>query len=328
MPSDGEVLVVPHGGPVRVRLGDAAARLGLQILDPDEQRVQADADEVGQQGVVEVGGRGGAAGMLAVDDLAGHPDDDRIGWDRPDHHGVGAGAAVVADRDRAEYLGAGPDGHPVAYGRMPFAVLQAGAAEGDSVVDRHVGTNLGGFPDDDAGGVVDEQPGAEYRAGVDVHSGEQAGQRREETAGWLVVALPQPVADPVSPHRVQARVAQHQLSTAACGRIPFSGRLKISSHGSQHCYSPRSANSGVLRYRSPKSGTTTTISLPAFSGRGATWTAAQTAAPDEMPTSSPSSRAIRRAMSNAASFCTVRISSMRSSSRTTGTKPAPIPWIG
>ena len=46
----------------------------------------------------------------------------------------------------------------------------------------------------------------------------------------------------------------------------------------------------------------TTISLPAFSGRLATCSAAQAAAPDEMPTSRPSSVARLRAMSNASSL--------------------------
>ena len=41
----------------------------------------------------------------------------------------------------------------------------------------------------------------------------------------------------------------------------------------------------------------TTIVLPAFSGRLATWSAAASAAPEEMPTSSPSSLAARRAHS-------------------------------
>src|SRR5439155_12475019 len=44
-----------------------------------------------------------------------------------------------------------------------------------------------------------------------------------------------------------------------------------------------SGNSGVERYRSPRSGSTTTISLPALSGRLATCTATWTAAPPLMP---------------------------------------------
>ena len=84
---------------------------------------QADADEVGQQGVVEVGRGGGGAGLLALDDLAGHADDDRVGRYGLDHDGVGADAAVAADRDRAEDLGAGADGHPVADGGVALAAV-------------------------------------------------------------------------------------------------------------------------------------------------------------------------------------------------------------
>ena len=71
----------------------------------------------------------------------------------------------------------------------------------------------------------------------------------------------------------------------------------------------------------------TTISLPAFSARRATSTAAQIAAPDEMPTSSPSSFAERRAIAKASSFFTWMTSSLILVLRMSGTKPAPMPWI-
>src|SRR5216684_9189162 len=98
---------------------------------------------------------------LARDDLAGHADDDRVGRHRPDYDGVGANAAVMTDRDRAEHLGAGPDGHPVAHGRMSLAALQPVTAESDAMVERHVGADLGGLPDDHSGAMVDEQPRTE-----------------------------------------------------------------------------------------------------------------------------------------------------------------------
>ena len=65
----------------------------------------------------------------------------------------------------------------------------------------------------------------------------------------------------------------------------------------------------MLRYRSPNEGMITTISLPALSGRRATWTAAHSAAPEEMPTSSPSSRAAAPRHVEASSFFTRMISS-------------------
>ena len=43
----------------------------------------------------------------------------------------------------------------------------------------------------------------------------------------------------------------------------------------------------VERYRSPASGSTTTISFPRVPGRRATWSAAATAAPEEMPRGDP-----------------------------------------
>ncbi|CPU65981.1 Uncharacterised protein [Mycobacteroides abscessus] len=52
-----------------------------------------------------------------------------------------------------------------------------------------------------------------------------------------------------------------------------------------------------------------TMSLPAFSGRAASCSAAAIAAPDEIPTSRPSSLAARRAYSTAVSALTSMTSS-------------------
>ncbi len=50
----------------------------------------------------------------------------------------------------------------------------------------------------------------------------------------------------------------------------------------------QSANIGVERYRSPVSGRSATMTLPAFSGALQSCAAAKTAAPEEMPTKTPS----------------------------------------
>ena len=83
----------------------------------------------------------------------------------------------------------------------------------------------------------------------------------------------------------------------------------------------------VERYRSPVSGKITTIVCPAEPGRAATSSAAWSAAPDEMPARIPSSRARRRAVANASSSVTCTTSSTTERFSTSGTKPAPIPWI-
>ena len=67
--------------------------------------------------------------------------------------------------------------------------------------------------------------------------------------------------------------------------------------------------------------------LPLVSARRATLRAAATAAPEEIPARMPSILARSLAVSNASSLVIVTISSMMLLLRTSGTKPAPIPWI-
>ena len=79
------------------------------------------------------------------------------------------------------------------------------------------------------------------------------------------------------------------------------------------------------KYLSPESGNIATIFFASFSGRLANSIAAVTAAPDEIPTNIPSFAVSCAAVLNADSLSTVITSSYISVSRTSGTKPAPIP---
>src|SRR3989449_5976761 len=88
-----------------------------------------------------------------------------------------------------------------------------------------------------------------------------------------------------------------------------------------------SANSTVDRYRSPESGSTVTIVLPANASSRASRSATAAAAPHEMPERMPSSLASRRAISTASSSDTVSTRPTMARSRFSGAKPAPIPWI-
>ena len=67
------------------------------------------------------------------------------------------------------------DQHVVADGGMALAVVLAGAAQGDAVVDQAVVADLGGLADDDAHAVVDDQAAADRGAGVDLNAGPEAG---------------------------------------------------------------------------------------------------------------------------------------------------------
>ena len=54
---------------------------------------------------------------------------------------------------------------------VALALVLAGAAQGDSVVDEAVVSHLGGLADDDAHAVVDDQPAADLGPGVDLDAG-------------------------------------------------------------------------------------------------------------------------------------------------------------
>ena len=86
---------------------------------------------------------------------------------------------------------------------------------------------------------------------------------------------------------VRCRAHQHRQSQA--------------SQISAHCHH---VNKEVLRYRSPVSGSSTTMVLPAFSGRFASSMAAQAAAPEEIPTSTPSDLPIRLPTAKASPLAT------------------------
>jgi len=136
--------------------------------------------------------------------------------------------------------------HAVADGGMALAGLRAGTAERDTLVDRDVGAYLRGLPDHHAGGVVDEQAGAEPGRGVDLDTGQYPGQFRGQPREQPGVPVPEPAADPVAPDRVHAGIAQDDRQSRAGGRIPVHGRPDVMPQGCQHGYPASPANSAVL----------------------------------------------------------------------------------
>ena len=137
-----------------------------------------------------------------------------------DHHGVRADAGVRADREAAQDLGARADHHALLEGGVAlFALVQTGAAQGDALVDGAVVAHDGGLADDDAESVVDEDPPADLRAGVDFDAGEDAAQVRDEPPRPQPAAAPQSVGQPVHQDGVQPRITGEDLEAAACRRV-------------------------------------------------------------------------------------------------------------
>src|SRR5690348_16980865 len=99
------------------------------------------------------------------------------------------------------------------------------------------------------------------------------------------------------------RGAREGRGVAAVRIVLGHGIRKVSAQ-SFFCHHPP-ANSTVDRYRSPESGSTVTIVLPANASSRASRSATAAAAPHEMPERMPSSLASRRAISTASSSDTV-----------------------
>lgn len=86
----------------------------------------------------------------------------------------------------------------------------------------------GGPADHDAHAVVDEDPAAEVRTGVDLHPGERPGGLGQQAGGQVQGRLaPHAVGHPVRPHGVDARVAQRDLGERARGGVAPARDLQV-----------------------------------------------------------------------------------------------------
>ncbi len=98
---------------------------------------------------------------------------------------------------------------------MALAVVLAGAAQGDAVIDQAVVPDLGGLPDDDAHAVVYDQAAADLGAGVDLNAGAVPGDLGVEPGQEGKVVTVEPVGDAVEDDGVDAGVEEKDLQLAA-----------------------------------------------------------------------------------------------------------------
>ena len=111
-------------------------------------------------------------------------------------------------------LAPGADHHVVAHGRVALAALEAGAAEGHLLVERHVVADLGGLADHHAGAVVDERAAADVGRGVDLHSGQGARGRGQQARRERDARIVHHVGDAVGEQRLHAAVGEEDLDPA------------------------------------------------------------------------------------------------------------------
>jgi hypothetical protein len=161
--------------------------------------------------------------------MAGVPDDRRVRRDVVDDDGVRPDLRPVADRDRAEELGAGPDRHVVLDRRMALAGREARAPQRDALVERHVVADLGGLPDHDAGAVVDEERLADPRRRVDLDARRAPRDAREAARHEVQARVVQRMRDAMDQQRLHAGPDEQDLGrrdVARC-RVALSRRPDV-----------------------------------------------------------------------------------------------------
>ena len=98
---------------------------------------------------------------------------------------------------------------------------EAGAAQGDALVDGAAFADFGGLADDHAHAVVDEDTRRDARARMDLDAGQPTAQVRREAAQPGQSMRPAPVGTPMDGQRMQARVASQHLPGVARGGVAF-----------------------------------------------------------------------------------------------------------
>src|SRR5437879_13259099 len=121
---------------------------------------------------------------------------------RGHQHRAGAHAAMTANCHRSQYRRAAEDRHRILDRRVAFDRLRRGAAERNSLVERHVIANLARLADHHAHAVIDKKAPADFRSGMNLYPGENAAYMTNETREWGEIPLPEPMVSPVQQGRM------------------------------------------------------------------------------------------------------------------------------
>src|SRR6266498_351558 len=107
--------------------------------------------------------------------------------------GAAANLGALTDRDRSEHHRADADSHIVLERWMALASLLAGAAERHALVQRDPIADLARLADHHTHAVVDEETPADRRAGMDLDTGEESANLRDQPWYEWNMARPQGV---------------------------------------------------------------------------------------------------------------------------------------
>ena len=186
--------------------GFEGGHLGAQVLEIAQQRVEAVV--TGHAVGIEIGG---LRRRLALDGACRDADDGCVGGHGINHDGVGADPRVVADRDGAEDLRAGADDDVVANGRVTLAAAGPRDPERHLMIKVAIIAHLGGFTDDDAHAMINDEAAADDGGGVDFDAGQPAREVRRKPPQKIEVMSPQPMRQAMPHDGMHARVAEQDF---------------------------------------------------------------------------------------------------------------------
>ena len=112
-------------------------------------------------------------------------------------------------------------------------------AERDALVELHVVADHARLADDDARAVVDEEPLADRRAGVDVDARLRVGELGHDARDDRHLQPIELVRQPVDRHGVEPRIGHHDLHRARRRRVALIGGLHVRLDEALHLRQPR-----------------------------------------------------------------------------------------
>src|SRR5664279_3363396 len=136
---------------------------------------------------------------FSKDDVARHAHHRGIVRYVAKHHRSGANPAIAPHRNVAQNLRASTDHYVVEKGRVPLPQFLAGSTKRHTLVERDVLTDNGGLADHHAHTVIDKEPTADFRAGMDLDGGEKASDLRQPARQQKEPVIPQPVIHAIKP---------------------------------------------------------------------------------------------------------------------------------
>ena len=147
---------------------------------------------------------------------------------------IGADPRPLANRNRAQHLGARANHDIIFECRVAFAWRPCDAAECDAVVKRHIIADHGGLADHHTHAVVDEKAPPDGRARMYFDASEHPPHVRDKAPEQTHAMAPQPICQAKKPQRVKARITEKNLDARTHSRVAAKYTIHIFFNALEH----------------------------------------------------------------------------------------------